>query len=506
MRRQNVTRLLLLAFAVAAPLYASGPGPAVVADAERVSWGTGVGYTYDGSGNVITIGTQKYYYDSAGRLVYSTNPEGGATGYAYDAFGNRKSCTPPEGGSCQAGLTVNSANNRLSAPVAYDASGRVTAFQGHTFAYDALDMPHRDTFGGTTEYVYTADDERIAVVAPTGQWDWSVRGPSGKVIREFTSTGTNFQWRKDYIWRGDLLLATRQLEPNGTVTTYHYHLDHLGTPRRITDDADRIVGKSDYDPFGSRLSGGTNPASANRMQFTGHERDTGPLGEQTDTLDYMHARYYSPYAGRFLSVDPARSSAELPKPQTWNRYSYAINNPIAYTDPTGKAPYKGGTMDPAKLLQEVEWLEEIGMDKRALFNKISKNHEGETDRYFYTEKYGWVDIRHFGAMAAAAAFWPDPVVSFVGGAEEWRQWLSEWGDDYRSGRSPEDGPSNDAGIEFGDEYLMKNATATEALRQWLKQSGALPPDDPRAGRENLPDTDPSKRESDPDKRWWQFWK
>jgi RHS repeat-associated protein len=339
MRTRHWMDLLLLAVAVTAPpLHASGPGPAVVSDAERMSWSTGVNYSYDGSGNVAGIGTQKYYYDAAGRLVYSTNPEGGATGYSYDAFGNRKSCTPPAGGSCQAGLTVNSSTNRLSAPVVYDASGRVTAFQGHTIAYDAVDMPHRDTFGGTTEYIYTADDERIAVVTPNGQWEWSVRGPSGKVVREFTSTGsTNFQWRKDYIWRDQLLLATRQREPNGTVTTYHYHLDHLGTPRRITDDADRIVGKSDYDPFGPRLSGGTNPPSPNRLQFTGHERDTGPLGEQTDTLDYMHARYYSPYAGRFLSVDPVLNfDSVVPRPQRWNRYAYGLNNPLIRIDPDGR--------------------------------------------------------------------------------------------------------------------------------------------------------------------------
>ena len=51
------------------------------------------------------------------------------------------------------------------------------------------------------------------------------------------------------------------------------------------------------------------------MKYTGHERGDGDL-------DYMHARYYSPAMGCFLSVDPAWESAGLQTPQTWNRYAY----------------------------------------------------------------------------------------------------------------------------------------------------------------------------------------
>jgi hypothetical protein len=40
--------------------------------------------------------------------------------------------------------------------------------------------------------------------------------------------------------------------------------------------------------------------------------------------------------GRFTSVDPAGSTgANLERPQMWNGYSYAINNPIVYSDPNG---------------------------------------------------------------------------------------------------------------------------------------------------------------------------
>ena len=39
--------------------------------------------------------------------------------------------------------------------------------------------------------------------------------------------------------------------------------------------------------------------------------------------------------GRFTSVDPLASSGQPGSPQTWNRYSYALNNPILFTDPSG---------------------------------------------------------------------------------------------------------------------------------------------------------------------------
>jgi len=49
----------------------------------------------------------------------------------------------------------------------------------------------------------------------------------------------------------------------------------------------------------------------------------------------MHARYYNPNMGRFLSVDPVLG--DPPRPQSWNRYAYVRDNPIGSNDPTGKA-------------------------------------------------------------------------------------------------------------------------------------------------------------------------
>ena len=79
-----------------------------------------------------------------------------------------------------------------------------------------------------------------------------------------------------------------------------------------------------------------------RQQFTAKERDneTG--------LDYFLARYYSSTQGRFTSTDPLEASARLRNPQTWNRYTYVLNNPLRLVDPDGLSD-----KDPFTVLMQV---------------------------------------------------------------------------------------------------------------------------------------------------------
>jgi RHS repeat-associated protein len=52
-------------------------------------------------------------------------------------------------------------------------------------------------------------------------------------------------------------------------------------------------------------------------------------------LDYFGARYYASAQGRFTSVDPLGASGRPGNPQSFNRYSYTLNNPLRFVDPTG---------------------------------------------------------------------------------------------------------------------------------------------------------------------------
>jgi len=113
-------------------------------------------------------------------------------------------------------------------------------------------------------------------------------------------------------------------------------VEHLGTPRLVTTDGGVIVGKHTYYPFGAEMDLTPKETSFELMKFTGHERDI--VAGDNHSVDYMHARMYNPNLGRFLEVDPTWDSADVSRPQAWNRYSYVNNNPMSHVDPNGRNP------------------------------------------------------------------------------------------------------------------------------------------------------------------------
>jgi RHS repeat-associated protein len=162
----------------------------------------------------------------------------------------------------------------------------------------------------------------------------TIRDLDGKVLRIYNQPfGGAWNWERDYVYRDGQLLASVEPAAGGGEDTVHFHLDHLGSPRQITDELGVETGFHTYYPFGEEA---TVPSQDDvELKFTGHERDAN--GGGAGVLDYMHARYCSPGTGRFFSTDPIMGTAE--QPQRWNRYSYTLNNPLLYTDPTGQVVY-----------------------------------------------------------------------------------------------------------------------------------------------------------------------
>jgi RHS repeat-associated protein len=152
-------------------------------------------------------------------------------------------------------------------------------------------------------------------------------GLSADALVETDASGSN---PTEYIFFGGKRIARR--DPGGAV--YYFFADHLGSARIVTNATGTIVEESDYYPFGGeRVVVNNDP---NPYKFTGKERDT------ESNLDYFGARYYASTLGRFTSVDPLARSASPGLPQTWNRYTYTLNNPLKYVDPNGKCSAPAG--------------------------------------------------------------------------------------------------------------------------------------------------------------------
>ena len=114
-----------------------------------------------------------------------------------------------------------------------------------------------------------------------------------------------------------------------TVAVEYYHLDAVGSVRAVTNQSGQVVRRHDYFPFGDGSDGTTR--GQDTLRYTGKERDP------ESGLDYFGARYYASRVGRFTTPDEPENDFDLTAPQSLNRYVYARNNPLRYTDPDGRA-------------------------------------------------------------------------------------------------------------------------------------------------------------------------
>jgi RHS repeat-associated protein len=107
----------------------------------------------------------------------------------------------------------------------------------------------------------------------------------------------------------------------------HYGLDALGNVHFVIGYNNQFD-VSDYYPFGAErvVQSNTN----NQYKFTGKERDS------ESGLDNFDTRYFGSSFGRFMSPDPIGPGQHPENPQSWNLYSYVLNNPVNLVDPTGQ--------------------------------------------------------------------------------------------------------------------------------------------------------------------------
>ena len=113
--------------------------------------------------------------------------------------------------------------------------------------------------------------------------------------------------------------------------------DHLGSITHITDAEGYVMEENSYDAWGRRR----NPANYNEV-YSAENQPTLLLGRGYTGHEHlpwfglvnMNARLYDPAVGRFLSPDPYVPDGTFS--QDFNRYSYALNNPMCYVDEDGE--------------------------------------------------------------------------------------------------------------------------------------------------------------------------
>jgi RHS repeat-associated protein len=276
---------------------------------------------------------QSYAYDDLNRLQSATenisSQQTWKQTFQYDRYGNRRfdAVNTTTLGNCAAEICnpdIGTADNRLSLSQGYeyDENGNLTQDAAdRRFGYDAEN--HQKEFFVSTNssstpdatYFYDGEGRRVKKIS-TLETTIFVYDASGKLVAEYSNQ--------------------TETEPKVSYLT----TDHLGSPRIITGGNGEVLSRKDFAAFGDEIvspqrtggpSGNGYDPPGVRQDYTGYQKD------EESGLEYAQARYYNTLHGRFTSVDPLTASANVKNPQTFNRYSYALNSPYKFTDPLGLA-------------------------------------------------------------------------------------------------------------------------------------------------------------------------
>ena len=194
-------------------------------------------------------------------------------------------------GNNQYGQLGNGSTSESDVPVQPTSLGSVNTQTTATYTYDGTGLRATKTVNGTTSHFAYDLSSGTPLILTDGTTDY-VYGPGGLPIEQVTGSGS------------PIYLAQ----------------DQLGSTRLLSNSSGAVVGTYSYDPAGN-ITSETVTATTNLL-FAGQYLD------QESGLYWMQARYYDPATAQFISVDPLSTGATSP-------YSYASDNPVNFTDPSG---------------------------------------------------------------------------------------------------------------------------------------------------------------------------
>ncbi len=227
---------------------------------------------------------------------------------------------------------------------------QVTQAFGLSMDYDAAGNRIRET------HATNPSRNRRMVYDALGQMSQTIQGSlrtsfaygaAGKRYRRIdlqpgSSTVTRYVGTVEYIERSgqpneikryignDLVLTRRGSAP---VERRYLFSDHLGSVDTITDENGNVVERLSFDAHGNRRAPNWQALTPAMLSATTTRGFTRHEHIDAQNLIHMNGRVYDPLTGRFLQPDPVVQNTL--NAQNWNRYSYVLNNPLSFTDPSG---------------------------------------------------------------------------------------------------------------------------------------------------------------------------
>jgi RHS repeat-associated protein len=282
--------------------------------------------------NVNTANSQTctFGYDDLVRITSANCGSVWSQTFGFDPFGNLSKTgsaqfLPTYTGASGAGSPTNQyyqiTGGAAGTSNYYDTNGNLKNDVTHAYTWDA-DGNNLSTDGTTVTMIYDALDRMIEQTRGSSHTQ-IVYGPYGMKLALMNGQTLVNAFIK--------LHGGARAVYSSSGLVYYRHADHLGSSRLATTPTRTKYYDVAYAPYGEDYNG----SGTQDLAFTDENQDTVKGGWSTNLYDFM-LRGYRTAHGRWTSPDPAGQAAVDPaNPQSWNRYAYALNNPLAMVDLLG---------------------------------------------------------------------------------------------------------------------------------------------------------------------------
>jgi len=287
-------------------------------------------YTYNnlglisGRSEAITKRQESFTYDNLDRLTSSTFGTIGQPGaeqtLVYQNNGNIAN-------NSHVGAYTYTAGKRNAVSKITPVNQNVFSPNNCAVTYNSFNQPSLIEEGDRLELQYGADQQRNWTIRYQNNNIKNVRYYVSKYYEKDISYSPTITRHYHFIYGDNSIVALHITNQTaGTDSMYYVHTDHLGSICAITNTKQQVRQRNWFDPWGNSKE---NNFTITDRGFTGHEHY--PYFK----IINMNGRLYDPVIGRFFSPD---NFVQMPEAtQSYNRYSYCLNNPLKYTDPSGQA-------------------------------------------------------------------------------------------------------------------------------------------------------------------------